>query len=234
MHLRLKCEVLFGVYTYLSEPFVWSISTSGGIVAETFDIKFKIIFARESSIAKSVALSLIKTKPITVWEIMIPVIFILNFVKIKQSREVFIQNHLFTKELALRAAFDMVKKAQSKKTAMTKIKSKTKEILSSVTSGIYSDDIRSEQIKEIDLLIDHYSKLFKVEGEDYFSLIIGAYQTREDYAAFLKHLQSAENKVIVAAQRTLGVQADMKAASQLEMLTERVRAAELEKIFKID
>jgi hypothetical protein len=32
----------------------------------------------------------------------------------------------------------------------------------------------------------------------------------------------------------LGAQADMKAASQLEMLTERVRAAELEKIFKID
>lgn len=203
-------------------------------MVETFDIKLKIILAGEHSMAKSVALSLIKPKPITVWEIMIPVIFILNFVKIKQSREIFTQNQLFTKELALRAAFDMVKKAQSKETATTKIKSKTKEILSSVNSEIYSDDIRREQMKEIDLLIDHYCKLFKVEGEDYFSLIIDAYQTRDDYAAFLKHLQTAENNVIAAAQRTLGARADMQAASQLEMLTERVRAAELEKIFKTD
>ena len=203
-------------------------------MAETFDIKFKIIFARERLMAKSVALSLIKPKPLTVWEIMIPVIFILNYVKIKQSREAFIQNQLFTKELALRASFDMVKKEQSKETAMTKIKSKTKEILSSVNSGIYSDDIRREQIKEIDLLIDHYCKLFRVEGEDYFYLIMNAYQTREDYAAFLKHLQSAENNVIAAAQRTLGARADMQAAGRLKMLTERVRAAEIEKIFKTD
>lgn len=55
----------------------------GGIVAETFDIKFKIILARESSKAKTVALSLIKSKPLTVWEVMIPVIFILNYCHVK-------------------------------------------------------------------------------------------------------------------------------------------------------
>lgn len=141
---------------------------------------------------------------------------------------------MFTKELALKAALDIVKKNRSKETAMAEIKSKTKKILSSVTSGIYSDDIRREQLKEIDLLIDHYCRLFKVDGEDYFSLIAGAYQTRKDYVSFIKHLQSAENNVIAAAQRTLGTQADMQAATRLEMLTQQVMTAELEKIFKTD
>ena len=39
--------------------------------------------------AQGLALSLIRFKTLTVWEIMIPVIFILNYVKLKESREIF-------------------------------------------------------------------------------------------------------------------------------------------------
>ena len=51
--------------------------------------------------AQGLAASLIRPKTLTVWEIMIPVIFILNYAKLKQSREILIQNQMFTKKMAL-------------------------------------------------------------------------------------------------------------------------------------
>jgi len=198
------------------------------------DTKYKIIIEHELSMAKAVAVSLIKPKMLTVWEIMIPVIFILNYVKIKQSREVFIQNHLFTKKMALKAAFDMFKKGLNKHAVMESIESQTQKTLSSVPDGIYSDEIRCEQVKEVELLIDHYCKLFKADGENYAALVVSAYQTRENYAAFFKLLKSAENDVMMAARRTLGDQADSQAVGRLEEITNRIRAAGVEKIFNPD
>jgi len=200
----------------------------------TPDTKYKIILEHERSMARAVASSLIQPKPISVWEVMIPVIFILNFAKTRQSREIFIQNHLFTKNMALKAAFDMFKKELNKQAVMESIESQTQKTLSSVPDSIYSDEIRREQIKEIDLLVDHYGKLFKADGEDFAALVVSAYRTRENYAAFFKQLKATENDVIMAARRTLGDQADSQAAGRLEELTDRIRAAGVGKIFNPD
>ena len=200
----------------------------------TPDTKYKIILEHERSMARAVASSLIQPKPISVWEVMIPVIFILNFAKTRQSREIFIQNHLFTKNMALKAAFDMFKKELNKQAVMESIESQTQKTLSSVPDSIYSDEIRREQIKEIDLLVDHYGKLFKADGEDFAALVVSAYRTRENYAAFFKQLKATENDVIMAARRTLGDQADSQAAGRLEELIDRVRVVGVEKIFNPD
>jgi hypothetical protein len=200
----------------------------------TPDTKYKIILKHERSMARAVAGSLIQPKPISVWEVMIPVIFILNFAKTKQSREVFIQNHLFTKNMALQAALDMFKKELNKQAVMENIESQTQKTLSSVPDSIYSDEIRQEQIKEIALLIDHYGKLFKADGQNYACLVVSAYQTRENYAAFFRQLKAAENDVMMAARRTLGDQADSQAAGRLEELIDRIRVAGVEKIFNPD
>ena len=193
--------------------------------------KFKIIFERERSLAQGLAASLIRPKTLTVWEIMIPVIFILNYVKLKHSREIFIQNQIFTKKMALDAALDMKKKDASKETVMAQIQAKTKEMVSSVPGGIYSDDIRRQQLKEIDLLVDHYTRLLNAEGRDYPSLITDAYQTAADYSSFLEALKSAEKEVMSAAQRTLGDQTDLATAAKIESITESMRAAEVNNIF---
>jgi hypothetical protein len=199
------------------------------------DTKYKIILEHERSMARAVAGSLIQPKPVTVWEVMIPVIFILNFAKMRQSREVFIQNHLFTKNMALKATFDMFKKELNKQAVMESIESQTQKTLSSVPDSIYSDEIRREQVKEIELLIDHYCKIFKADGENYAGLVVGAYQTRQNYAAFFKQLKAAENDVMMAARRTLGDQADSRqAAGRLEELIDRIQAAGVEKIFNPD
>ena len=181
--------------------------------------------------AQGLALSLIRPKPLTVWEIMIPVIFILNFVKIKHSREIFIQNQMFTKKMALDAALEIRKKEKTKETVMTQIRSKTKELVSSVPGGIYSDDIRRQQLIEIDLLIDHYSRLLNAAGKDYASLVTQVYQTAAAYSSFLESLKAAEKEVMSAARRTLGSQTDMVTAEKIESITENMRAAEVSNIF---
>ncbi len=181
--------------------------------------------------AQGLALSLIRFKTLTVWEIMIPVIFILNYVKLKHSREIFVQNQMFTKKMALDAALDMKKKDASPETVMAQIQSKTKELVSSVPGGIYSDDIRRQQLKEIDLLIDHFRQLLNAEGNDYASLVAHAYQTAADYSSFLEQLKSAENEVMAAARRTLGDQTDMATAEKIGSITDSMRAAEVKKIF---
>jgi hypothetical protein len=184
--------------------------------------------------ARDLSLVLIKPKTLTVWEIMIPVIFILNYAKMKQSREVFIQNQMFTKKMALDAALDMRKKDTSKETVMAQIESKTKDLVSSVPGGIYSDDIRRQQLKEMDLLIDHYCKLLGASGKDYASLVASAYGSAPEYQSFLNRLQSAENEVMGAARRTLGDQTDMAAAAKIESISAHIRTAEAKKIFSSD
>jgi hypothetical protein len=200
-------------------------------LAEDYYNNFKILSERERSMAQGLAVSLIRPKPLTVWEIMIPVIFILNYVKIKHSREIFIQNQMFTKKMALDAALKMKKKDTTKETVMTQIRSKTKELVTSVPGGIYSEDIRRHQLIEIDLLIDHYFRLLNVPGKDYASLVTQVYQTAAAYASFLEALKAAEKEVMSAARRTLGSQTDMVTAEKIESITENMRAAEVNNIF---
>jgi hypothetical protein len=196
--------------------------------------KYELILSRERAVAKSVALQAIKPKPFSVWEVLIPVIFILSYMRAKESRETFTQNLLFTKKLALEAAYDMVKKEQSREAVMARVRSHTESLLASVPAGVYSDEIRREQIKEIDLLIDHYCRLIRAEGGDYAALVINAYQTKEAYCAFHEKLRSAEINVTEAARRTLGVQADSDIAARIEAATDRLRLAEVEKIFNFN
>jgi hypothetical protein len=181
--------------------------------------------------AQRLALSLIKPKPLTVWEIMIPVIFILNYVKLKHSREIFIQNQMFTKKMALDAALDMKKKNLPKETVIAQIDAKTKELVASVPGGIYSDDIRQQQLREIDMLIDHYRLLLNAPGADYDSLGTHVYQTAADYASWLEALQSAEKAVMDAAHRTLGSRSDTETAAKIETITESMRAAEVNHLY---
>jgi hypothetical protein len=95
----------------------------------SFKKKFDRIYKYERFIGNSVALRVIKSKPIGVWEFLIPIVFILHFMRNKQSRELFIQNYMFTKRHALDAAFKMLKKGFSRDSAISGIEDKTRALL---------------------------------------------------------------------------------------------------------
>lgn len=193
--------------------------------------KFEIILAREKQTANSVTLQAIKPKPFSVWEVLIPVIFILGFIRSKEQREIFVQNLMFTKKLALEAAYEMLEKGQSKQAALGRIATETQSLLASIPNGVYSDEIRQKQLEEIDLLIDHYCRLMRAEGGDYAALAAEAYQTSQDYAVFQAKLTRAERAVTQAAHETLGSRADLQMAARIETATDSIRQQEIEKIY---
>jgi hypothetical protein len=201
--------------------------------------KYKAILTQERSWAASVARIVIKPRPISVWEVMIPVLLVFSFAKTKSEKEVIIQNLLFTKELALKAALDMAKNGRNREEAMSDIEEKTRQLIETVEGGLYSEEIRQKQLKEIHLLIDHYCRLlqvegqdYAVEGQDYATLVFNAYQARESFISFLTRLKEVEKEVNLAAMQTLQSRADPELVARMEETTDRVRMAAAQKIFK--
>lgn len=196
------------------------------------EAKYKSIFSREQSLARTVAQAVIKLRPISVWEVMIPILLVFWYAKCKETREVFTRNFLFTKQLALKAAEDMIKKGQAKDEIMSRIEDETESLLVSVKEGIYSKEVRQRQLSEISLLIDHYCRLLEAEGEDYASWVINAYGRQDSYTAFLGQLKEAEKEVYLAAVQTVGTQTSAETVSKMEEVTKRVRMAVAERIFR--
>jgi hypothetical protein len=208
------------------------MTADGWIMSTDQKKKFNYIYNYERSIGNSVALRVIKSKPIGVWEFLIPIVFILHFMRNKQSREVFIQNYMFTKRHALDAASNMLKKDLSKEDALAVVKDKTRALLSDPQiKGIYSETIRQQQLNEIDLLFEHYRKLLAADGRDYDALICSAYGNRPNYLTFHEQLIALEKNVSDAARQTLGSRADINVLLKIEKATEEVRQSRIEKIF---
>ena len=187
--------------------------------------------SHETAIARSVALAVIQPKPLSVWEVVIPILFIFGYMKSKETREVFAQNVLFTKKMAMKAALDMLKKGQTRESVMDRIRSKTREMISEIPGGIYSAEIRREQLKEIDLLVDHYCRLLNSEGEDYDSLVFNAYRTPQRLTDYFEQLQKAEESVGRAAHNTLGSNADTPTLDRMNAALRNIRLKFTEKIF---
>jgi hypothetical protein len=195
--------------------------------------KFDRIYNYERLIGSSVATRVIQSKPIGVWEFLIPIVFILHFMRNKQSRELFIQNYMFTKRLALDGAFKMLHKGLSREDVISGIADTTRALLTAPeTQGIYSETIRQQQMIEIDVLFDHYRMLLRAEGQDYDALMRSAYGSRKNYSIFYEQLKSAEKKVADAARQTLGTKADVDRLLKIEKATEEIRQSRVEKIFE--
>jgi hypothetical protein len=203
----------------------------GKLLPTILDTKFENILSHERSLAKTVANAVIGQNQVAVWDVLIPIVFLFNFLRFKRAREVFALNYMFTKKLALEAAFDMIKKGETKEAALTRIKEKTGQVLASDQKGIYSSKIRQRQMREIELLIDYYYKLLNAEGKDYATMVKNTYQDRENYAAFLEQLEQVEREVVRAATQTVKSSSASGVASKMEETTERIRRAEIETIF---
>ena len=203
----------------------------GKFLPTILDTKHENILAQEKALARTVASAVIGQSPVTVWDVLIPIVFVFNVLKFKRAREIFTLNFLFTKKLALQGAFDMIKTGQSREDALAQIRNRTSEILASDKKGIYSIKIRQKQMREVELLLDHYYGLLNADGKDYGSMVRNAYLTRNGYVAFSKQLEGMEKEVNRAAGQTIKTTSAPDIILKMEEATARLRAAEAETIF---
>jgi hypothetical protein len=201
------------------------------ILPRVIDTKYENILREERAIARDIASSVISMGDFSVWDIVFPVVLLFRFMRYKRTREVFILNLLFTKKLALEAARDMLDKGLSKEQVMGRIMDKTDELLASDTRGVYSKRIRQKQLKEIELLVDHYRRLLESEAKEYPSMLKEAYGSWKELEVFLKRLHNAEREVNQAAQHTLGSRSAMELGEAMERASYDVRMRKTEEAF---
>ena len=195
---------------------------------------YALIRKWERSQAWGVAIAMVPGPQIGVWDVLIPIVLVLNFMRNRERRELFVQNYLYTKMMALDAARDISAGKTDRKGALDQIRAKTDSALSAESGDIYSADIREKQMAEIELLIDHYMWLMQMHGKDYAELVRKVYPDREDYRQFLEKLKEKETAVIEAAGRTMGDKMDPDALATLRRETERLREKSIQTIYHID
>jgi len=163
--------------------------------------KYGIILAYEESFARAVAMRMIMGRPLSAWHFLMPFVFVFDFLRRKRETEIFTRNFLFAKKLALDAAVD-INKGEDRQSKLARIENETRDRLTS--QKLYSWRIHQGQMAEVNLLIDHYSKLLEADGDSYQSLVKNAYEIREHFEAFLHQLTSIEKEIDRAVIGTLG------------------------------
>jgi hypothetical protein len=189
------------------------------------------ILEQEVRLARSVAITARRLRPFSVWEVLIPIVFILGYMRSRQQREMFVQNFIFTKKLALEAARDMRLDALPYDQVFERIEAKTKNLLETLEPNIYSEAIQQAQLAEIRWLIPHYQRLFETEKRRYADCIVAAYPTRDIYVSFLDDLRQTEKAVAAAAVKTVGDQANLEMVKRIETCSHRLRLKDADRFY---
>jgi hypothetical protein len=182
--------------------------------------------------AKSIANYILnRGRSLSIWEVLIPIVFALRASQTSQQRDIFVRNYLFTKSLALDAAQAMRAQGQEREQALAQVARTTGELLQSVEQGLYSQGIRAAQLEEVELLLDHYLRLIDAAAGDYPAMLRAAYPTPEDYRRFLEELERREERVFQATTETMAENADQEYTDRVRSTTRLVRDNELKNLY---
>jgi hypothetical protein len=178
--------------------------------------KHHIILEAEESFARAVALGVHVKRPLSPWHFILPGMFIFDFLRRSSETRRYSTLFVFPRKLALDGALDIIK-GEDRKKILSQIEEEMKQWLSFL--NLYSERLHHKHMGEIDLLLDHYSKLLHAEGNSYRALVKNAYGTRAQYEAYLQLLSAAEQEVDRAIVEIRG---------ETEEIWERLRAEQIQ------
>ena len=191
--------------------------------------KHALILPAEESFARRVALDFIVKRPGKPWLQLIPGMFIFDFLKRNGEIRRCSQYYLFPRRLAMDVALNITK-GDEKNGKLSWVEEKIKTWPSKLS--LDSQAIHQGRMALVNLLIDHYIKLFQAHGDSYNDLLNDAYQSRENYETFLNRLSDTEremNRIIFEVTGEVETAHDSLKAEQLQ--AEEQRNKELDNIF---
>lgn len=190
---------------------------------------YNIISSADEELARAVALRVIVTRPVSVWQTLIPFIFILDFLRRGSAIRLYTENFMFPRKLAIDAAMD-INSGEDRENRLSRVDQAIQEWLNSLK--LYSRGLHKNQMEVITLLIDHYSRLLNTNGVTYYYLVGNAYDNRENYEAYLSRLVSAEEEVDRAIIEKLGETEELREKILAERRQlEKLRKEEVDVIF---
>lgn len=151
----------------------------------SLDHKKELILRHEEKFAHSVAMTVIDKPKLSIWMILIPIIFIhffYRFKKFTQGRNEFARQFMITRKRSLEeAAASLEDDRRPDVEALVK--------MSSSPSPTHAD--YGEWLK---VLLDHYRQLLRSEGDSIEALIRSSYKTRTNYLLFINQLNRVERQ----------------------------------------
>ena len=186
--------------------------------------KVKGILDTEEVFAKRLALKVIDKPKLSIWMILIPIIFVhffYRFQKFNTAQKKFAENYMISIRRALNEALEVVE--SGKKPAPRALAS-----MSDVPEAI-----REKQADVYEVMLEHYIDLLRAKGDDVNALIRRVYQKRSHYLLFLNRLNRVEkdrNSALkpLLYETTEGVN---EIVERMERFSEILRRETAEKIF---
>lgn len=179
-----------------------------------------LVLDGEESFARAVALGVLVKRPLSAWHFLLPGMFLFDFFRRSSETRRYSDLFLFPRKLALKGALNTLN-GVDRKEILSQIEDDMKHWL--VSLSLYSERLHRKHMDEIDLLVNHYSRLLRAEGNDYSGLIKDAYQARESYEAYLHRLSTAEQEVDQAIAEIQGETREIMERLRVE----RVQVGEL-------
>ena len=182
------------------------------------------IAAHEQRLANFVAAKVIDKPELSIWMILIPVIFVYFFYRLRKvtdGRKEFAYNFMITRRRALDAAYDGLESGHSPDpNQLCRISSSPAE-----TYREYAEWLK--------LLLRHYKNLMQADGNSMEELIRSVYHTRANYLLFLHQLHRAEKQFNAALAPHLGdsIKEVKTIVKVMESQSEAYRREEAEEIF---
>ena len=187
--------------------------------------KKELILKYEQKFADGVAVAVIDKPKLSSWMILIPIIFIHYFYRMKKfadGRKEFAQHFILTRKRALEEALTSIESGgKPDVNALVKMSSAPKET-------------HSDYKKWLEVLLDHYLDLLRSEGDSFEALIRSVYKTKINYLLFLNHLNRVERQFNTALKPSLSKTTEgiNHIVSNIEQRCKQLRAKEAERIFQ--
>ncbi len=160
----------------------------------SLDYKKELILRYEEKFADSVAVSVIDKPSLSTWMILIPILFIYYFYRLKKfadGRKEFARHFILTRKRSLEEAAASLESG-GKPDVETLVN------MSSAPGPTHAD--YREWLK---VLLDHYRCLLQSKGDSFETLIRSAYKTRTNYLLFINHLNRVERQFNTALKPSL-------------------------------
>jgi hypothetical protein len=154
--------------------------------------KYQMILMAEEKMAREVTLGVIVTRPLTVWHYIIPGMFIIDFLRRGSALRQYTKHFMFPRKLAIDGAQALVQN-EDKAAVFSHIESETRSWLNSL--DLHTPGLLQAQVAVIKLLIEHYARLLKEDGQSVYALIKNTYKNRESFQGFIDELTAAEAEV---------------------------------------
>lgn len=194
----------------------------------------RIILKHETKQADRIARNLLETKRTKFgWRALLLPSLLADYIRFRKRLILIRKNLLFTKRLASSAAREIFR-GKNRVVEERLIEIKTKELLDKKRKGLYAEKVRRKQLREIELLIDHYLRLLNSNETNHANMIRESYQSKKKYLSFLNELQQIEQEVIRASILSVRKGSKKERLSWFKKVQEtssKIRVEEVERIF---